>query len=231
MNSMSFIIRKFDQALKLGEKIKALRKLANITIGEMEAKTKISKTVLKAFEAGQYDRLPEPIYARNFLKIIAKTLQADESYFLDLYENERGTCDFIGKASLPRERPHASRFLVASKLVKVGGISLVALAVVFYLGVQIRSIVKAPTLFVNAPADGLTTQDATIFVTGEAEEGSQVTINGTPVLLSTSGAFEQEVALERGINVITVEGAKRYSKKATAYRRVILDHKQTVVVN
>lgn len=227
---MSFTIRKFNQELTLGEKMKALRKAANITIGEMEEKTKISKSTLKAFEAGAYDRLPEPIYTRNFLKIIARTLQTEESYFLDLYEGECGSCDYLGNACLPRQRTRASRFFVASKLVKIAGISLVALAVVFYVGVQIRAIARAPKLIVDAPEDGFTTKDATIQVSGEAEEGSQVTVNGTAVLLSSDGHFDQEVALERGVNVITVEGARRYSKKATAYRRVILDHKQNVAI-
>ena len=225
---MSFTIRKFNHELSLGEKMKSLRKAANITISEMEEKTKISRTILKAFEACEYHKLPEPMYARNFLKIIAKTLQADETYFLDLYEHECGSCDFMGTSCLPRQRTGALKFLVASKFIKITMISCVALAVVGYLGVQVRTILKAPSLIVEAPLDGLTTEDATILVSGQAEADAHVLINGTPVLLSGSGTFEQEVALERGMNVITIEGAKRYSKKATAYRRVILDHKQSV---
>lgn len=227
---MSFTIRKFNHELTLGQKMKALRKEANITISEMEAMTKISRAILKAFEAGEYHKLPEPIYARNFLKVIARTLQTDESYFLDLYEHECGACDFIGNACLPRQRTRAIRFLVASRFVKIAMIAFVAIAIVGYVGVQIRTIVRAPELFVSAPADGLTTGDATILVTGQAETDSQVIINGSPVLLAQDGKFEQEVALERGVNVITIEGAKRYSKKATAYRRVILEHKEAVVV-
>ena len=226
---MSFIIRKFEKELKLGEKIKSLRKAANITIGEMENNTKISKTILKAFEAGDYTKLPEPIYARNFLKIIAKTLKTDETYFLDLYENECGACDYVQNARLPRQRTHALRFFVASRLVKIFFILFIALSLIGYLGLQIREIIKAPSLSISAPVDGLTTQDATIFVSGESELGSQVLVNGELVLLSTDGHFEQEVALERGVNVIMIEGAKRYSKKALLYRRVILDHKDSGV--
>lgn len=226
---MSFIIRKFEQELTLGEKIKFLRKAANITIGEMEGKTKISKIILKAFEAGDYSKLPEPIYARNFLKIIAKTLKTDETYFLDLYEHECGACDYIKKARLPRQRTHALRFFVASRLIKIYIISFIALALVGYLGLQIRDIIKAPSLSIIAPENGLVTEEATIFVSGMSELGSQVLVNGEYVLLSTNGNFKQEVALERGVNIIKIESAKRYSKNALLYLRVILNQKDTDV--
>src|SRR3989339_405368 len=217
---MSFVIRKFEQHLTLGEKMKAQRKAANITIGEMEEKTKISKTILKAFEAGDYPKLPEPLYARNFLKIIARVLQVDETYFLDLYEHECGSCAYQGTSHLPRQRPRAANFFVASRLVKIVGILCIALAIVVYLGIQIRYITKAPTLVLLSPEDGLVVQDAMVTVTGKSDPGSHVSINGTTVLLSKEGLFEQEVSLERGMNTITVEGAKRYSDKAVVYRRV-----------
>ncbi len=223
---MAFSIRKFEQTLTLGEKMKAQRKAANITIGEMEEKTKISKTILKAFEAGDYPKLPEPMYTRNFLKIIARTLQVDETYFLDLYEHECGSCNYTGTAHLPRQRARASNFFVASRLIKICGIALIAIAVLVYLGIQIRYITKAPSLIVLSPEDGLVTQDAMILITGKTDAGSHVSINGTSVLLSTEGVFEQEVSLERGMNTISIEAAKRYSEKATVYRRVILDHKK-----
>ena len=43
------------------------------------------------------------------------------------------------------------------------------------------------------------------------------------MLLSSDGTFATNVMLERGLNVITVEGAKRYSNTASVYRRVVLD--------
>jgi transcriptional regulator with XRE-family HTH domain len=224
---MAFIIRQFNHHQCLGDKLKALRKGANITLAEMSEKTKIRKTYLRRLESGSYDKLPDPIYTRNFLKVYLRVLGADEPYFLDLFEQEHGTCDFTKQACLPRQRAGAFRFLVASRFLKIGLFSAVALSVVFYIGLQVRTILTPPKLAIYEPADGYLTEDATILVSGQAEAGSNVHINGVNVLLTKGGNFEVEVALERGLNVIKVEGAKRYSRSAIEYRRVVLEQNKT----
>jgi hypothetical protein len=148
-----------------------------------------------------------------------------------LFEQERGTCDFIKQARLPRERARSLRFLVASRFVKIGLFCFVALSVVFYFGIQIRTIVMPPKLSIFEPTDGITTEDATISVSGQAEDGANVKINGTEVLMTKNGTFEFEIALERGLNVIKIEGMKRYSRSAVEYRRVMLNQNLTVTSN
>ncbi|MBI4812260.1 helix-turn-helix domain-containing protein [Candidatus Falkowbacteria bacterium] len=201
-----------------------------MTLSQMAQSTKIRKQFLKRLEAGQYDKLPDPIYTRNFLKVYLRALHTEDSYFLDLFEQERGTCDFIKQARLPRQRTQSLQFLVASRFVKIGLFCFVALSVVFYLGLQIRTIVMPPKLSIFEPTDGMTTQDATIAVSGQAEDGSSVRINGTEVLMTKKGAFEFEIALERGLNVIKIEGMKRYSKPAIEYRRVLLNQDKTITL-
>lgn len=225
---MTFIIRKFDNSQTLGEKLKSVRREANFTLSEMEKKTKVRKVFLQAFESGKYDKLPASIYARNYLKAYVRALGTDETYFLEQFDLERGTCDFIKNACLPRKRTRALQFLVASRFVKIGLLSFLALIVVAYIGFQVRTIAAPPELLIYEPSDGTLTHEAMILVTGHAEEGSRVKINGSEALLSKTGYFEVKVALERGLNVIEVESAKRYSKSAIEYRRVVLDQGNTL---
>jgi cytoskeletal protein RodZ len=194
----------------------------------MSDQTKIRKLFLKRLEACQYDKLPDPIYTRNFLKVYLRVLNTDEKYFLDLFEDECGTCDFIKQARLPRQRTKSLRFLVASKFVKIGLFCFVALSVVFYFGIQVRTIIMPPTLSIFEPIDGATTQKAIISVAGQTEEGAKVNVNGIEVLMTKNGEFEFEVALERGVNIIKIEGTKRYSKPAVEYRRVLLNQDRSV---
>lgn len=219
---MAFVIRKFDYSESLGKKLKAIRAAAGFTLSEIAAKTKIRKSFLQAFESGDYTKLPDPIYARNYLKAYVRTLGGNVGYFLKQFEAECGTCDFTKNARLPRPRARALQFLVASRFVKLFSLGLVGLLIVGYLGFQVRAILSPPELLVFAPADGIKTQEALITVTGHAQEGSHVRVNGMEVLLSQDGTFEVEVALERGLNVIAIESQKRYSKPATEYRRVVL---------
>lgn len=228
---MSFLIRQLNSHQHLGEKLKALRKEANVTLSDMVERTKIRKVYLKRLESGAYDKLPDPIYTRNFLKIYLRVLGAEETYFLDLYEQERGTCDFVKKACLPRQRAGTLRFLVTSRLLKMGLFAGVALSILFYLGFQVYTILTPPKLVIFDPTDGLMTNDATISVSGQVEKGSHVQINGVEVLLTNIGKFSYEVALERGLNVIKIEGSKRYSRSALEYRRVVLDQSRTISYN
>ncbi len=227
---MTFVIRKFNNEQTLGEKLKNMRGEVNLTLSEMATKTKIRKAYLKAFETGAYNKLPDPIYARNLLKTYVKTLGGEVSYFLDQFEHERGTCDFVKKARLPRQRASAFQLFVASKLVKVAILFVLVLGITSYIGFQVKTIIEPPTLMVHAPADGYLTKDATIIVSGQSDSGAHVTINGTPVLLSQDGSFEEEIVLERGTNVITIEGTKRYSRVATEYRRVVLEQDKSLSI-
>jgi len=201
----------------------AMRKAAGWTLSEMAAKTKIPKPVLDAIERDAHDRLPAPLYARQYLKTYAKALGVDPDYHLRRFDAERGTCDFLDAARLPIERTRASQLFVTSKVLKVAGFAAVVLSVCGYLGWQIQGIVAAPDLALTSPADGFTTEEASVQVEGEAEPDARVIVNGERVLLSADGTFSTYVMLERGLNVIAVEGAKRYSKTATVWRRVILD--------
>ncbi|MBI4435668.1 helix-turn-helix domain-containing protein [Candidatus Uhrbacteria bacterium] len=228
---MAFVIRKFDYSESLGEKLKAIRKSAGLTLSELSATTKIRKAFLQAFETGNYAKLPDPIYARNFLRVYVRALGGDVEYFLQQFETECGTCDFTKNIRLPRARARALQFLVASRFIKIFALSFVGLAIVAYLGMQVRSILSPPDLLVFSPMDGIKTDEALIIVTGQAQEGARVQVNGMDVLLEQDGTFEVDVALERGLNVIAIESTKRYSKPATEYRRVVLGEDRTVSFN
>ncbi|MFA4845389.1 MAG: helix-turn-helix domain-containing protein [Patescibacteria group bacterium] len=219
---MAFVIRKFDYQETLGAKLKAIRLSANLTLSEVAAQTKIRKSFLVALENGEFGKLPAPVYVRNYLKTYVRALGADADYFLEQFESECGTCDFMKNARLPRRRASGWQFLVASRFVKIFLVAAIALSVASYMGYQIRAIVSPPDLLVFEPSDGFLTAEARVTVSGHAEEGARVTINGMSVLLSQDGTFEVEVALERGLNVIAIESQKRYSKSATEYRRVVL---------
>jgi transcriptional regulator with XRE-family HTH domain len=220
---MTFVIRKLNDAETLGQKLKVLRLASHLTVSEMAFASKLQRHIIEAFENDRHDRLPEPIYARKFLKTYVQTLGGDADYFLQRYEDERGTCDFTKAARLPLRRARAIQFLVASKFVKFGVLGVFALALVAYLGGQLRAITAPPNILVLEPPDGVETNDATVRVAGQADGEVTVKVNGEEVLLDQQGYFETEVALERGLNIISVEGAKRYSRTATEYRRVVLD--------
>lgn len=221
---MSFVIRQFFNEQTLGEKLQSLRKEARLTLSELATKTKIQKSYLKAFETNSFQKLPDPIYARNYLKTIIRIFEADETYFLDQFEQERGTCNVAKKMCLPRQRPRAHMLFATNRLIQILFFVVLVSALSFYIGHQIKMIIAPPELTIVSPADDSLTTDATIIVQGKTEKGAQLKINGENVLIAQDGTFTKEVALERGLNILQIEGSKRYSRLVKAYRRVIFDN-------
>lgn len=228
---MGFVIRKLNNAKTLGEEIRELRKATGWTLGEMETRTKVRRSFLDAFENDRFCDLPDTLYARNYLRSYLRGLGvADPSYYLTRWEEARGTCDFVDASRLPRQRVRGMALLVSSRFLKVAGVAAVLLAVTAYIGTEVRDIVSPPSLVLVDPLDGMATTDATVTVAGQTDPGANVKVNGERVLLNSDGSFIADIALERGLNVIVVEGAKRYSRSATEYRRVVLEESRDTAV-
>ncbi len=229
---MSFTIRKLNSSKTLGEEIHELRRATGLTLSEMEAKTKVRRVFLNAFETNSYEKLPETLYAKNYLRNYLRGLGVPEAdYYLKRWEEQRGTCDFVDAARLPRQRIRARAFLVMSRFVKIAGVAAVLLAITSYIGHEVRAITSAPDLVVYGPLDGEATTDATIVVTGQTDPDTQIKINGEYVLSNSDGTFESSVLLERGLNLIKIEGAKRYSRSSTEYRRVVLEEAKNTALS
>src|SRR3989338_2061694 len=165
---MTFVIRQFDEGQTIGEILKAMRKAANRTLGEMASATKIQKAILAAFEENAYHKLTEPIYARHFLRTYVRTLGGDETYFLERFDAECGSCVLPQVARLPG-RARWKQFLVTNRIVKIACLLALALALVAYLGLEWRQIREPPALLLTAPPEGFATTDASVHVQGSAE--------------------------------------------------------------
>lgn len=222
---MVFVMRKLDAVPEtLGEKLRGLRRTQAVSLPMLEEKTRIQKRYLEALEHGRYDELPEPMYTRNFLRAYARAMGADEQYFLELYEEEVGQVDLLGPHRLPRTRVRKGRFFVFSRLTAAGAILLPAFMIVGYLLWQISSLIKSPEIVITTPVDGLAVQSALLPVEGYVmDDDVSVVVNGETVVINESLHFSTKVDLTRGLNVVTVQAKRRYSREAVIYRRVVFD--------
>jgi transcriptional regulator with XRE-family HTH domain len=222
---MVFVMRKLDAVPEtLGEKLRALRRTQAVSLPMLEEKTRIQKRYLEALERGRYDELPEPLYTRNFLRAYARAMGADEAYFLELYEEEVGQMDLLGPHRLPRMRVRKGRFFVFSRVTAAVSVLLPALAIVAYLLWQTSSLLRPPEIVILTPDDGSAVQTALLPIEGYVTDSDvTVTINGETVVIDESLHFETDVDLTRGLNVVTVQAKRRYSREAIEYRRVVFE--------
>jgi len=222
--NMSFSLRKIDSAgASFGAKLKALRRDRGFNYDQAAQATRLGRGVIEAFEHDEFCLLPDSVYARRFLKTYVRFLGGDEAYFLDCFDHARGTCDFVDPLLLPRKKVRRAWFLVTPRIFRFVGLGCVALAILGYLGFEVKSIVTPPGIELATPNDGYATDKATIQVQGRVFEEVEVYVDGKQILLNQDGTFLAQVDLERGMNLISIEAKKRYSRSSTLYRRVIFE--------
>lgn len=220
------MLRKIEQTgVSFGAKLRALRRDRGLNYDQTAEATRLPRRIIEAFERDDFSALPESVYARHFLKTYVRFLAGDEAYFLDCFDQARGTCDFVDPLLLPRRMVRRAWFLVTPRIFRYVGFSAVALLIFGYLGFEVKRIVTPPSVEITMPYDGLATDDATVKVAGRVFEEAEVTIDGEQILLNQDGTFVAEVDLERGLNLITVEAKKRYSKTSRIDRRVVFEEK------
>lgn len=93
--------------------------------------------------------------------------------------------------------------------------------------VQFTVDTVAPTLNVTAPAEGLSTNESTVTVTGTTNDATSspvtLTINGEDVTVQSNGSFSQVVDLTEGENTLTIIATDSAGKSTTVVRHVKRD--------
>lgn len=220
---MALFVRNLNKEETLGEKLRSLRKHKNFSLREVAEITKIQKKILEALEAVRYDLLPEPLYAKNYLKKYVAFLGGDEKYFLSLFEESCQTCDLINPHRLPLKKTRALAFFSAHRLWKLITGLIFLSALITYLGWQVNTLITPPKIEIFEPQDNISVDNAILTIKGQAKKEAEILVNGNQVLPNAQGLFETTVTLERGLNIITIEAKTRHSKTATIYRKVVLN--------
>lgn len=221
---MPFLMRQLRVA-SIGETLKSLRRRQGISLDMVARATCIQRKYVEAFERDAYSELPDPLYARHFLRQIVVALHGDPEYFLSRYDDECGTCPAVVDAlRAPRQR--TSRQLLSQGRALFVRLAIVAAAflLVFYVGRQIHTLLAPPALIVDAPNTDMQTATPRLTVSGQTEPEVRVSVNGNTALTDPSGRFALPLLLVRGVNIITVEARRKFGRPRIISRTVYLEH-------
>ena len=69
--------------------LKAAREARGLSLNDVFNATRVSRINLEALENDDFDRLPPPVYTRNFIRKYAQAVGVDEKPILDRYEKHR----------------------------------------------------------------------------------------------------------------------------------------------
>lgn len=99
----------------LGQRLRAARESAGLSLADVSARTKVRPGLLAAFEADDHSRLPALTYATGFVKAFARTVGLDPDDAAERYRRESGA-----QAPVPQEaslQPLDERRLPSSRTV------------------------------------------------------------------------------------------------------------------
>lgn len=210
--------------------LKEARENANVTLQQLADQTKINIEHLKAMEECRFQDIPyASIYQRNFIKKYARALDMPSEELLAQFAEEETSV--INKEDQNYKTIHRHKFHNLPSFFRSAIIAVFMLGLFFYLGSQIRAIIRPPSLTLYAPENGLVTGDYNLTVNGQTEPETTVLVNNKEISRNPDGQFTELINLSPGINTITVSAKKKHGKKAEIVRHVTLRPKQTISFN
>lgn len=86
-----------------------------------------------------------------------------------------------------------------------------------------QKIISAPKLTIIYPEKNLLTKETAIEIKGQTEKEAEVKINGELILNNNNGNFSQTINLKKGLNTITINAQKKYSKESSVTRQILVE--------
>jgi cytoskeletal protein RodZ len=203
----------------VGGILKEARAARKVTLVQAETATKIRLKFLAAIESDDYSSLPSLSYAKGFVKNYSEYLGLDSSMVLAFFR--RQTTEVSKSSLLPkRDQVNASGFQLTPGKFLAGILSILVLIFLGYLGLQYRKLSQPPSLSVDQPTNQLVVHDPRVDILGKTDSDATVTVNGMTIVVRGDGKFFDQVALDTGVNKITIVATSRFGKTTTVTRDV-----------
>ena len=142
---------------RIGQMLKETREEKGLTLDEISKTLVIRKPVISAIEAGDWEKLPPPVYVKGYVNQYAALL-----HVVDLLEAELARPESPPPAETEgvaaeegRERPHAGWTLKRTRIAAAAVVAAIAVAFVVFLNLPRTAPVAPP-----APATESTSQPA-----------------------------------------------------------------------
>jgi cytoskeletal protein RodZ len=198
---------------KLGEVLRAAREERGVDLARVERDTKIRARYLSALESGDYRELPGAVYTKGFLRNYAAYLGLDAEYLIDLYRIETAGTPTERASVQPPPRPltakRARAFVLTPGAVVAAILTVLVAGFIVYFAIEFEKFARTPVLTITDPVGDVPAYRGTTYtIIGETEPDATIHVDGAvenaPATADDTGAFEIQVRLVPGSNVITL---------------------------
>ncbi len=205
--------KKITKGQVLSDKLKKARLENDLSLLDLQEKTKIQEKYLKALEDGEYEKLPGDVYARTWIKVCAKVLNLPVKELLDDYSVEKSVITNTNNLTKEEKRTNSIKHnILKPRVINFFIITLVLLSLLGYLVFEVVNIIKQPQITITEPVNNFRTTDNNILIKGTTEIGVELKINNETILLNNDGLFEKNINLSMGLNNLIISVKKKHSR-------------------
>ena len=225
-----FKTKKVETVLTAGECLKRKREELSISLRDISEKLKIKISYLENLEKGNYKELPPDVYVKGFVKSYAQLVGLNSEKMVSIYDREKNIENKIERKFRKKEaytnKLTARNFAIITPKVVTAFFSLLILFIVgYYLWYQVSSFNSTPYLFVSSPFEDQVVNDSNITVEGETERETVIKINGQSIFVNPDGYFKEDIMLQSGKNILTIEASNKFNRTAREVRNIIYEKK------
>lgn len=200
------------------EKVRA----RGLTLKKLSDLSGIALIHLESLSYGHYEKLPAAPYLRGYIRTLGKILDFDPEYWRAHFD----AMDIVRSSGARDQLPH-NRY-APRPVTKYGWAIAVGVILLAYGIFRSSAILGTPGLKVNYPGTEVVSVETNpIFVTGEADGGIVLTVNGERVAVNPDGTWSKEFTLSPGLNSIEVQAKKFLGREITQSRQVVYEAART----
>jgi len=209
--------------LSIGEALRLAREERGETIEDVERLTHVGKKYVTALESNDLKSLPEPVYAKKFVKALAKHYGIDPESAAENLLREMAVSVDPAATSRPVNFVEGRSLVASPILFKSVALGVAFLAIIGYFAYSVSAILKPPSVTLYSPHDDQVFSTSRVFIEGLTEPEVDLSVNGEPVLIEADGSFKDALNLPPGVSHLRIIAKKRHSREREILLKVVVE--------
>ena len=194
-----------------------------MTLEAVESATGISRKHLEALESGDFKKLPDLVYSRNFVKALARQYGLDAAPLAKSLVHEISALAGKEFGSRPVNFVTGRKISVTPGLMRGVGVSLGLAGLAGYFAFSVHQILKPPFIEVWSPKNDQAFHARQVALEGRTEPEVELTVNKETVLIEPDGTFSDTLLLPPGVSTLRIAAKKKHSKEQEVFVKVVVE--------
>lgn len=210
----------------LPEYLKAARESLSYDLRTVSHISGISEKFIADLENGYYHRLPSDVYVMGFLKKLSEIYNCDSSWLISEFKKEKEIYQNIHKYASGQKYPGREwkSFAITPRTITIIISIILVLAILGYLGYQVKAANTPPRITVSQPINGATINSSSTLLSGHVDPGSKLAVNGQNIYVDGRGNFNQMISVNPGQNSLDFQAQSNFGKTSTKEVTIIANY-------